>query len=125
MQKSIFIVLLILFSLPLALKTGKVIYFKWNEKEIASTLCENRFKKASTCNGTCYLKKQLKKTDQSSTSETSTRFEDNFQKLVYFIEPLFQTEVHSTPKYTINFPTPSTDGQVKDFSLEIEYPRCC
>ena len=124
-QKSISILLLVLFSLPLALKTGTMIYFKWNEKEIASTLCENRFQKASTCNGTCYLKKQLKKTEQSGTSEDSNRFEDNFHKLVYFIEPLFQTPFTSTLKHSISFPSPSANGQVKDFSLEIEYPPCC
>lgn len=102
-----------------------MVYFKWNEKEIARTLCENRFQKTSTCNGTCYLKKQLKKTEQSGTSEDTNRFEDNFHKLVYFIEPLFQTEFNSTQVYSLNFPALSTEGQVRDFSLEIEYPPCC
>lgn len=124
MQKSLSILLLVLFTLPLALKTGTVVYFKWNEKEIASTLCENRFQKASTCNGTCYLKKQLKKSTPSGTSKETNHFEDNFHKLVYFVEPLLESKYKSTYVSTFNFPVITSEGQLKDFSLEIEYPPC-
>lgn len=104
---------------------GTVVYFKWNEKEIATALCENRFDKESTCKGSCFLKKQLKKTDYSETSpDANNRIDDNFYKLVYFLEPIFYISFNTYQKFTSPFPIPSSDGNVKDFSKEIEYPPC-
>ena len=34
-------------------------WFKWNQTEIAETLCENKDKPALNCNGKCVLSKKL------------------------------------------------------------------
>lgn len=39
--------------------------FKINQQYIATTLCENRDKPSMHCNGQCYLRKQLNKTEES------------------------------------------------------------
>ncbi len=42
-----------------------VLNFKLNQKAIAATRCENRFKPKTCCAGTCYLGKQLNKDEDS------------------------------------------------------------
>lgn len=39
--------------------------FQLNRDHISKSLCENRNKPAKKCNGKCYLKKQLKKVDDT------------------------------------------------------------
>lgn len=42
--------------------------FKWNQAYIATTHCENKQKPALECDGKCYLKKQIKKQQESEDS---------------------------------------------------------
>ena len=42
--------------------------FKWNQEYIATTHCENKQKPALECDGKCYLKKQIKKQQESEDS---------------------------------------------------------
>jgi hypothetical protein len=42
--------------------------FKWNQEYIATTHCENKQKPALECDGKCYLKKQIKKQQESEES---------------------------------------------------------
>ncbi len=58
------------------------ISFNVNRDYIIKELCENRFNKASHCDGKCYLRKQLKKEEAGSDTPTSnnrrTQEEVNF-----------------------------------------------
>lgn len=60
-----------------------VIYltFKVNQDEIAKTLCIKKEVKNNTCNGKCYLAKQLKKGAEKEKQESSNLKEK--QELVY------------------------------------------
>lgn len=56
--------------------TGKTFVFAWysaNQTHIAKTLCENRAKPKSKCNGKCYLAKQLKKADGDGDADTTAK----------------------------------------------------
>jgi hypothetical protein len=50
--------------LPSLTTIGILIDFKINQDYIAKFLCINREKPMSTCNGKCYLTKQLKKAEE-------------------------------------------------------------
>ncbi len=60
-----------------------VIYltFKVNQDEIAKTLCVKKEVKNNTCNGKCFLAKQLKKAAEKEKQESSNLKEK--QELVY------------------------------------------
>lgn len=60
-----------------------VIYltFKVNQDEISKTLCVKKEVKNNTCNGKCYLAKQLKKAAEKEKQESSSVKEK--QELVY------------------------------------------
>ena len=60
-----------------------VIYltFKVNQDEISKTLCVKKEVKNNTCNGKCYLAKQLKKAAEKEKQESSNVKEK--QELVY------------------------------------------
>lgn len=59
-----FSVLLVpVFMLQMSMNTIIYFQFKTNQAYVAKELCTNRFDAKSTCNGKCYLKSQLKKTD--------------------------------------------------------------
>lgn len=55
--------------------------FKINQDEIAKTLCIKKEVKNNTCNGKCYLAKQLKKAAEKEKQESSDLKER--QELVY------------------------------------------
>jgi hypothetical protein len=55
--------------------------FKANQDEIAKTLCIKKEIKINTCNGNCYLSKQLKKEAEKEKQESSNSREK--QELVY------------------------------------------
>lgn len=66
-----FILLLALLN-PLALKLGVVIYWKYNQRVIAQTLCENKSNPRLQCNGKCQLKKQLQQASADKQNEKTT-----------------------------------------------------
>jgi hypothetical protein len=76
-----------------------VIYltFKANQAEIAKTLCVKKEVKNNSCNGKCYLAKQLKKAAEKE-KEPSTRLSEK-QELVYTQTVL---EYNFTPIVTID-----------------------
>lgn len=55
--------------------------FKVNQDEISKTLCVKKEVKNNTCNGKCYLVKQLKKVTEKEKQESSSVKEK--QELVY------------------------------------------
>lgn len=70
--------------------------FKANQNEIAKTLCIKKEVKNNTCNGKCYLAKQLKKAAEKE-KEPSSRLAEK-QELVYTHTTL---EYNFTPIITI------------------------
>lgn len=58
------------------------ITFKINQKEIVSNLCIKRNNAINTCNGKCYLAKQLKKAAEKEKKETQSIKEK--QDILYF-----------------------------------------
>lgn len=72
--------------------------FKWNQAYIATNLCENRAKPALECDGKCYLKKQLKKQQESEDTPLLTekgQFFDVFiqQEVELFAFSSFQAPI--------------------------------
>lgn len=77
------VVILILTSLLVCqfAKLTVVINFELNKVSIAKTKCVQRNKKKNTCQGSCHLKKQLKKAEDSD-SKGETQVKTEFEGLV-------------------------------------------
>ncbi|SFX06062.1 hypothetical protein [Cytophaga hutchinsonii] len=64
-MKKGFIILLVLFILlQSSIKSLYVAYYNINQDYIASVLCINKAKPASTCNGKCYLIKKMEQQEK-------------------------------------------------------------
>ena len=53
--------------------------FKYNQKELATTVCENKNKPKSCCAAKCHLAKELKKEDKRQ-SDSSSSIKDKAEK---------------------------------------------
>lgn len=72
-MKQAFSVLLMVLSLLIGFQQAiTIIHFKLNQGAIEQAFCVNKDKPWLQCHGTCYLKKQLKKTEDSESSSVST-----------------------------------------------------
>ena len=60
-----------------------VLNFRVNQKAIAATRCENRFKPRSCCHGKCYLDKQLKKDENTQNTPLNNSSESKYEVLLY------------------------------------------
>lgn len=58
--------------LHLTNKVGIITWFKINQKQITALFCVNKNKPDLKCDGKCYLKNSLKKTEESETTQSST-----------------------------------------------------
>lgn len=98
---------------------GIVSWYELNKKYVATKLCENRDKPKMHCNGKCYLKKQLKKTEENSKAPTSKseRFE-----MVYFIMPAKPFELHKVYLEPIVHNTLYLAGFSLSFSVDVFHP---
>ena len=54
-----------------------------NQKTIATSLCENRFKPKSCCHGKCYLNKQLNKDEKSQNTPLNGNSSFKFEVVLY------------------------------------------
>ena len=73
------IFLLISISWQCAARSVIFINFKFNQKELASTVCENKNKPKSCCAAKCYLAKEIKKEDKRQ-SDSSSNIKDKLEK---------------------------------------------
>ncbi len=64
MFRAIAVCLLLLISSPVLFKTGVLLWYAWNQPEIAAKQCINRHRPVMKCHGKCVLAKQLKKIDR-------------------------------------------------------------
>lgn len=67
------------FSWQCAARSVIYLNFKYNQKELASTVCENKDKPKSCCAAKCYLDKEIKKEDKRQ-SDSSTTIKDKTEK---------------------------------------------
>jgi len=70
-------------------KIGVLIDFKINQNFIAKVLCINKEKPKSTCNGKCYLTKQLKKAEKQDQKQIPNSKKDRFEILYYYCKSTF------------------------------------
>jgi hypothetical protein len=68
-----------------------VLNFRMNQKTIAASLCENRFKPKSCCHGKCYLDKQLNKDEKSQDTPLNSGSNLKFEVVLYSEK---KTETH-------------------------------
>lgn len=78
--------MLIAIMLPNLTKIGILIDFKINQDFIAEVLCINREKPMSTCNGKCYLSKQLKEVEEQKEKQAPTSKKDRFEVVYYYFQ---------------------------------------
>ena len=71
--------LLISFSWQCAARSVIYLNFKFNQKELAATVCENKDKPKSCCEAKCYLEKEIKKEDKRQ-SDSSSPIKDKTEK---------------------------------------------
>jgi hypothetical protein len=60
-----------------------VLNFRMNQKVIAATLCENRTKPKTCCQGKCYLGKQLNKDENSQNTPLTGGSNFKFEVVLY------------------------------------------
>lgn len=90
--------MLISFSWQCAARSVIYLNFKRNQKELASTVCENKNKPKSCCAAKCYLAKEIKKEDKRQ-SDSSSTLKDKAEKselrtglLSFIFEPALQVK---------------------------------
>lgn len=73
MRSAVSAILLLLLIFQAFYSLTVVTYFYANRPYIASVLCENRTKPESGCKGSCYLRKQLSKAQDSENKDAEVR----------------------------------------------------
>jgi len=89
LKKIFSIVLIFSLILPSLNKIGILIDFKINQDFITKVLCINKEKPKSTCNGKCYLTKQLKKAEKQDQKQAPNSKKDRIEILYYFYKNTF------------------------------------
>ncbi|MES2761938.1 MAG: hypothetical protein V4677_07025 [Bacteroidota bacterium] len=90
--------LLVSFSWQCAARTVIYINFKFNQKELAATVCENRTKPKSCCAAKCQLEKEIKKEDKrqsdfpSSIKDKTEKTELRTGLMIFVFEPALITK---------------------------------
>lgn len=78
---------LLIFVQPFS-KVWIVVYFKFNQENIAITLCVKKEIKNNTCQGKCHLKKQLEKADEEEQKQSPKNTKEKVEVLYcHFAKP--------------------------------------
>ncbi|MBT8180626.1 MAG: hypothetical protein KJO53_03455 [Eudoraea sp.] len=72
--------------LPNLTKIGILIDFKINQDFIAKVLCINKDEPVTTCNGKCYLSKQLKKAEEQEKKQAPSDKEERVEIVYYYLK---------------------------------------
>jgi hypothetical protein len=110
---QIFFSTLLLLSISWQCGAKTVIYirFKYNQKELAETVCENKDVAGSCCKAKCYLDKEIKKEDKRQADLPST-LKEKTDKAELFSGPVFFRPLPAVLIRKITFPyTPSLPEQ--------------
>jgi hypothetical protein len=76
------ILLLVLMLAQTFSKCWMVVGFVLNQRTIAATLCENRNKPNSSCQGKCYLRKQLANEERQENAPLGNSAKEKFEVLL-------------------------------------------
>jgi hypothetical protein len=71
--------LVLTFSWQCSAKSIIYFHFKYNQKQLAETLCENKNKPKSCCEAKCYLEKEIKK-EEKRENELPGNLKDKIEK---------------------------------------------
>ncbi len=71
MKQVLAISLLLCMCFQCVLKLGIVAWYQANKTYVATVLCENKNQPQKKCNGKCYLRKQLNKTENNENHNNS------------------------------------------------------
>lgn len=93
MQRIYAVLLVLLISSPLLLKTGILAWYFWNKAEITAKHCINKARPALKCDGKCYLAVKLKKAEKPAEAPSvpnATAREDNRLSFaqIFILEPV-------------------------------------
>ena len=116
MKKVFVIVLVAIVLLQSSIKSMYVAYYNINKEYIASVLCINKAKPASTCNGKCYLSKKMD--EQEKQEQTIPSVLKGLEEAVfYFSEYSFVLN----PRFSIEEQLVSLDAyQMHSYSSPID-----
>lgn len=125
MKKSLGIVvstfLLLSLAWQISSKTYIFIQFSLNQEEIAKTLCENREKPKSCCEGKCVLEKEIKK-DEKQDAKFPSALKEKIDKTEIFtgniIYKMLFISCYISHHYNYKSET------LKDVSLMVFHPPC-
>lgn len=122
-QLVVFASAILLVSLLCQISSKTYIYlsFSFNQQEIAKTLCENKDKPKSCCEGKCVLEKELKKNEQQ---------QGEFPSILK--EKIDKTEISSGYiSYKMGLVEPTTPSyrlykteKLTDISVTVFHPPC-
>lgn len=76
---------------------GVIGYYELNKDYIAKNLCENRDKPQKKCCGKCYLRKQLKKVDDSGNTKGQPVKTEKSEAIAYVLPASLLLEVPAIP----------------------------
>lgn len=106
MKKVIAIIVVLSLLMQCTIHLGLWGYYQANKGYIAQNLCENRNKPEKKCCGKCYLRKQMKKVDESGSSSKKGQVKTERTELSEFVvaniialptEHIFPTSAYRTP----------------------------
>lgn len=82
MKKGFILILVMVMLLQSSIRSVYVAYYQINQDYIATVLCINKAKPASTCNGKCYLSKKMK--EQEKQEQTIPSVLKGLEEVVLF-----------------------------------------
>jgi hypothetical protein len=65
--------------------------YYWNKSFISKTLCENKNKPKTHCEGKCYLNKQLSKQSKQDSSPVSADLKTKVEGSAFLVEEIFHS----------------------------------
>ena len=77
--------------------------YYWNRSFIAKTLCENKNKPETHCEGKCYLNKQLSKQSKQDSSPVSADLKTKVEGSAFLVEEIFHPSSTATIIVTQQF----------------------
>ena len=94
MKKAVAIIIFLSLLTQCVIQLGVWGYYQINKAYIAQNLCENRNKPQKNCCGKCYLRKQLKKVDENSTSKKAPVKTEKSETVEFVVTPVFTAPQH-------------------------------
>ncbi len=114
--------LLISFSWQCAAKSVIFVKFRFNQKELAQTVCENKDKPKSCCAAKCYLDKEIKKENKRE-SNSSSSIKDKAEKSE--LRTGLLTFLFITPVMNQNYLVASSNSLPNCFISSVFHPPSC